>query len=340
MSRFLKLIMNFVNRISQLYRPDVAHQQRQEQTDDQPDTEPSVGQTALEQRQETLAHIVRLVARGKSQGAVFFGERGGLGKTRVVMRTLRQEGHSPVTLSGHCTPLSLYENLLNHPSGIIVLDDCEALARNISSLGILRSALWGETQSQRLVTYTSSQIKIPTSFYFSGRIILICNVLPKNSPAWNAVASRIDQYELDATNEEVIELMRRLADAGYKNEMMPSECHDVVNYIEQFATTRNISLRLLTPSYEKFLYAHSMGCDWKELVATQLIRMGGDKSVDGETNGRARELALMSEAASKFPDAVRDQERFWRDETGKSRASFFRAKKLWANQTENNHTQG
>ena len=179
-SQFLEMLMNFANRLCHLYRPDVTPQQ--EQADDQPDTEPGVGQTALERRQETLAHIVRLVARGKSQGAVIFGERGGLGKTRVVMRTLREEGHSPVNLNGHCTSLALYENLFKHPSGIIVLDDCEALARNISSLGILRSALWGETQSRRLVSYISSQIKLPTSFYFSGRIILICNVLPKNSP--------------------------------------------------------------------------------------------------------------------------------------------------------------
>lgn len=49
--------------------------------------------TALEERQNLLAHHVRLVARGMSVGLFVFGSQGGLGKSRTVLRTLADEVH-------------------------------------------------------------------------------------------------------------------------------------------------------------------------------------------------------------------------------------------------------
>ena len=130
---------------------------------------PSLGPTALEERQRLLGHHVRLVARGMSNGLAVYGSRGGLGKTRVVLRTLDDEGVKPLVLNGHITPLSLYTNLYEHHQSLIFLDDCDSLFRNLPALGILRSALWGNTDDKRLVTYNSSQLKIPASFHFDGQ---------------------------------------------------------------------------------------------------------------------------------------------------------------------------
>ena len=68
--------------------------------------------TALEERQRLLAHHVRLVARGMANGLCVYGSRGGLGKTRVVLETLKEEGVEPVILTGHCTPLAMYMSLV------------------------------------------------------------------------------------------------------------------------------------------------------------------------------------------------------------------------------------
>ena len=108
--------------------------------------------TALELRQQLLAHHVRLVARGMSNGLAVYGSRGGLGKTKVVLETLKEEGKNPVVLNGHITPLSLYANLYERPDAVLFLDDCDSLFRNLPALGILRSALWGDTNEKRLVT--------------------------------------------------------------------------------------------------------------------------------------------------------------------------------------------
>jgi hypothetical protein len=59
-------------------------------TPDEPDqvvTEEST-LTALEERQQLLAHHVRLLARGMSVGLFVYGSAGGLGKSRTVLRTL------------------------------------------------------------------------------------------------------------------------------------------------------------------------------------------------------------------------------------------------------------
>ena len=56
--------------------------------------------TSLEERQRLLAHHVRLVARGMANGLCVYGSRGGLGKTKVVLETLKEEGVVPVTLTG------------------------------------------------------------------------------------------------------------------------------------------------------------------------------------------------------------------------------------------------
>ena len=101
--------------------------------------------------------------------------------------------------------------------------------RNLPALGILRSALWEGEKGNRLVNYNSSQLKVPSSFHFNGRIIFAVNTLPTRNNAFAAVLSRVDQYELDASNEEVLDLMRQLAVQGYEG-MTPDECLEVVDY--------------------------------------------------------------------------------------------------------------
>ena len=67
--------------------------------------------TALEERQNLLAHHVRLVARKLSNSLFVYGSQGGLGKSRTVLRTLADEGVSPVLVNSHITPLALYATL-------------------------------------------------------------------------------------------------------------------------------------------------------------------------------------------------------------------------------------
>ncbi len=282
--------------------------------------------TSLEERQQLLAHHVRLVARGMANGLCVYGSRGGLGKSRTVLATLRDEGIAPLVLNGHVTPLSLYMNLYEHQDAVVFGDDIDSIARNLPALGIMRSALWGENDEKRLVTYNSSQLRIPSSFYFSGRIILALNTLPVRNNAFDAVLSRIDQFELSASNQEVLEMMRRLAASGFEGKLSAEECLEVVDFMAEFSATRELSLRLLEPSFRKVIYAREEGVDWRQLVASQLHEIG-KTAAPKVSDSRSYDLECLRQAAADYPDSVAEQEAAFRTLTRRSRATFFRLKK-------------
>ena len=278
--------------------------------------------TALEERQNLLAHHVRLVTRGMSVGLFVYGSQGGLGKSRTVLRTLADEGVSPVLVNSHITPLALYATLFhNRSERVIFFDDVDSIFGSMSHLGLLRSALWGDP---RIVTYGSSQLDdLPGSFIFESRLIFSGNVIPRRNDAFKAVLSRCDIFQLDASQEEVVELMRSIASAGYET-LTPDDCLNVVDFIEQNGDDRAISLRLLEPSFRKVLYARSEGLDWRPLVMTQLTTLGAKEDTSRRIDAKAQEIRMLHQAIERFPDSVAEQQVFWSKTTGKSRASFFR----------------
>ena len=166
--------------------------------------------TALEDRQQLLAHHVRLLVRGHSVGLFVFGSQGGLGKSRTILRTLADEGISPVLINSHVTPLALYTCLYHNRAGkVIFFDDVDSIFGSMAHLGLLRSSLWGDP---RVVSYGSSQLDdLPPSFIFESRLVFAANVIPRKNDAFKAVLSRCDIFELSATKSEVLELMRSIA---------------------------------------------------------------------------------------------------------------------------------
>ncbi|MGO9109929.1 MAG: hypothetical protein ACLP9L_11910 [Thermoguttaceae bacterium] len=285
---------------------------------------PNFGPTALEERQRLLAHHVRLVARGMANGLCVYGSRGGLGKTRVVLETLKEEAVEPVILTGHCTPLAMYLALHEHPDAVVFLDDCDAMFRNLPALGIMRSALWEGDKGHRLVNYNSSQLKVPSAFYFTGRIIFAVNTLPHQNAAFSAVLSRVDQFELSASNEEVLVMLRQLAAQGFEG-LNPDECQEVVDFIAEFAASRELSLRLLEPSLRKVLYAREEGVDWRQLVASQLHEIGRT-AAPRVSESRSYDLECLRQVVENYGN-VADQEAAFRTLTRRSRATFYRLKK-------------
>ena len=145
----------------------------------------------------------------------------------------------------------------------------------MSHLGLLRSALWGDP---RIVTYGSSQLDdLPGSFIFESRLIFCGNVIPRERRLQGGALARCDIFQLDATQEEVVDLMRSVASAGYET-LSPDDCQDVVSFIEQNGDDWAISLRLLEPCFRKVLYATIGGAG--------LASAGHDATEDSWAQGR------------------------------------------------------
>lgn len=279
--------------------------------------------TPLEERQELLAHHVRLVARKMSHALFCFGSQGGLGKSRTILQTLEQEGCDHVLINSHITPLALYSALFRYRTEeIVFFDDADSMYGSMPHLGLLRSALWG---SPRIVTYGSSQLPdgLPTSFETTARFIFAANVVPKRNDAFKAVLSRCDIYQLEASNEEVIEMMRSVAANGFQA-ITPDDAAMVIDYIAEHADDRQLSLRLLGPSLRKLKYARESGIDWRPLVRSQLQTLGKKNDATKRLDNRTKDYRALEQVIRRFPESVADQQTSWSRMTGKSRASFFR----------------
>lgn len=282
------------------------------------------GMSALEQRQQLLSHHVRMVARRLSHALFVFGAAGGLGKSRTILRTLDDENITPVLVNSHITPLALFGLLYQHRGEeVIFFDDVDSMFSSMAHLGLLRSALWG---SPRIVTYGSSQMPsdLPPSFEFTSRCVFAANVIPKRNDAFLAVLSRCDVFELSATNEEVVDLMRAVAVKGF-NGVSPEECTTVIDFIAEHADDRQLSMRLLGPSLRKFGYARAEGLDWRPLVISQLQTIGRKQPAAKRVDAKCQDMRLLREALRQHPESVNDQMAFWCGKNGKSRASFYRA---------------
>lgn len=279
--------------------------------------------TSLEQKQKLLAHHVRMVARKMSHALFVFGAAGGLGKSRTILATLEQEGVEPILINSHITPLALYGMLFLHrEERVIFFDDVDSMFNSMPHLGLLRSALWG---SPRIVTYGSSQLPgdLPSSFEFTSRCLFAANVIPKRNDAFKAVLSRCDVFELDASNQEVVETMRAISSNGF-NGMTPDDALSVIDFIEQNCSEKQISMRLLGPAMRKFNYARTEGIDWRPLVQSQLQALGQRKDINKRTENQSKDQRALLAALAKHPDDVKLQQAFWCQETKKSRATFYR----------------
>lgn len=278
--------------------------------------------TALEERQQLLAHHVRLVARKLSHALFVFGSQGGLGKSRTILRTLDAEGITPILINSHVTPLALYGILYQYrEEKVIFFDDVDSMFSSMAHLGLLRSALWG---NPRIVTYNSSQLSdLPSSFEFTSQCIFAANCIPKKNDAFKAVLSRCDIFELSATNEEVIEMMRAISANGFQG-LSPNLCATLIDFISENSEDRQLSMRLLGPSLRKLTYARSECLDWRPLVKSQLQTLGRKNDATKRLDNRNKDLRLLEQLLQKFPESIKDQQNHWCKATGKSRASFYR----------------
>ena len=174
----------------------------------------------------------------------------------------------------------------------------------------------------------SSQLPngLPSSFEFSSQCIFAANVIPQKNDAFKAVLSRCEIFQLEASNEEVIEMMRNIAAKGFQG-ITPDEAATVIDFIAHHADDRQLSLRLLGPSLRKMSYARQEGVDWRPLVESQLQTLGKKNDTSKRLDNKGKDLKVMKQVCSRFPGAVQEQMADWCRTTGKSRASFYRTLK-------------
>jgi hypothetical protein len=101
----------------------------------------------LEGKLQIIRDRTRSVARGYRNGLYFWGE-GGIGKSYSVLSELENLKAKFVLNNSRVTGRGLFDLLQDFPDLVHVLEDCESLFADRNPCGVLRSALWGQTNTQ------------------------------------------------------------------------------------------------------------------------------------------------------------------------------------------------
>lgn len=241
----------------------------------------------------------KMVIKGYAKGLLVYGDAG-LGKSFNIQKAIAEEGITPNVISGHITPLKLFEYLYNHRKDHIIFDDVNLLS-NITNLNMFKACL----EEPRNVSYHSStnKLNIPSTFKFEGSVILLVNSKPESNEDLKAVESRILTYELDFNYETKIKLMYEIA----KIRNYPIE---IVDFIKDNTSpaTKDFNLRKLNAIVDMYRFDKD---NWKSMVIDFLI-----KDFDTE---------LIITLLKKNP-SIKAAQREYTEITGSHRATFYRHK--------------
>jgi hypothetical protein len=235
------------------------------------------------------------------------------------------------------TAKGLFLALAKFPDAVHVLEDMERLTQDRDAQGVLRSALWAHPGRDRVATWTSATGG-EESFVFRGGIILIANRPLAALPELRALATRISVLRLDVTDAEATALMLDLAARGYqidgKLALAADDCLMVTEHLiaECHAAGCPLDMRLQVNSYSDYRLweADRSSCDWQDLVTSRVRQAADHFHADPEHRSpeerRAERRKVFREVVAATND-VGEQERLYKERTGRSRTDFYRRKR-------------
>jgi hypothetical protein len=303
-----------------------------------PSTEDQQHLERYEGKLQLVRDYTRGVALGYSSGFFLFGA-GGISKSYSVLGELERLGANFKLFNSRMSGRGLFDTLKQFPDAVHVLEDMERVTADKDAQGVLRSATWSqrnkEGRQNRLVTWATA--KGVECFVFNGGVIMLSNRPLDDLPELRAIQTRISYLELVVSENEIAALMRKVAGGGFhhgKQAVSPEECLTVCEFLiaESKRLLCHLDLRLLDNSFRDYLQ-HREGCSashWKTLVAARLQGRQGEllESAPGRQQELEEDLAVMETVLRDQPTVQAAQE-VWCRATGKSRATFFRAKRAF-----------
>jgi len=213
---------------------------------------------------ESIERAVKKLVSGYGFLAMIKG-KGGIGKSHTIRKTLIETKEEFVEINGDVTSAYLYRLLFENNGKVIWFKDVPNILSK--SMNLLKAA--AETEKVRLITksnYSTYQQDLPNSFIYTGRMIFDYNELSGISKAakmdFEALKTRAEYVELNVSNEEIIEVMRKIAKLDWQKEVTEFIVENHLKY-----GLESVNLRTQTKAFNTFLYSKEKGLDWKvELV--------------------------------------------------------------------------
>jgi hypothetical protein len=292
--------------------------------------------TTLERKLQLVRDLTTAVAKGFKTGLYLY-RQGGVGKSFTVLHHLEFLEAPVILYNARMTGKGLFQSLQHAPDAIHVLEDMERLTKDADAQGVLRSALWAQPGLDRVVTWTTATDgKLEVNF--RGGLILISNRPLADMPELRALATRIEVHRLEVSEMELVALMRELASKGFchrdKHLLGPEECLEVTEHLLKECRSAGcpLDLRLQQKCFRTYLqwdqkWAHSHS---RDLVASSVREATHNFNHESDTLPREDRLTRsrnILRAIIAEEDDTKEQQRLYREQTGYSRADFFRRKR-------------
>lgn len=240
----------------------------------------------INERFQFLEDLTTMVAHKNIPSEIVTGE-GGLGKTYVVMKALRDAGLQDTrdfltndaddeededvytrrgdytVVKGYSTPKGLYRTLYENRNKLVVFDDCDSVLKDDTAVNLLKGAL--DSYDERWINWNADPIKddgLPRSFKFTGRVIFI-----SNKPLFKidqAIRSRSICVDLHMTAQQKIERMEQIVGEGeFMSDYDDVIKQDALKFLEEHADNcKELNLRTLI----SVVKIRATSKNWKKLA--------------------------------------------------------------------------
>lgn len=300
--------------------PEQDTQQQEEETinDPQLDVEPPEVKNDIDSLYNSFNHFVSATAQG-FQRSLLIKAKAGIGKTYQITQTLNntvgENGYEKI--SGHVSPLALYQRMHENPDSVIFLDDCSAVLKDRQAMELIKAATETEVDT-RTVSWDSNTNKLPETvdnqFEFNGQLIICANQIPDTGSTKEILESLKDRsinIELDLTYRERIDLIKQVAYVTETEDINAEERMQIAEWIESVTdhSSSGVNLRTLFKCFNLYRYNPDK---WSEL-AREMIDINP-------------EVAYVAEALNRH-DTVEGAKDDYCEKFDKSRSSFYRRKR-------------
>lgn len=215
-------------------------------------------------------------------------------------------------VSGHCTPLKLFEILYEGSAAnmVTVFDDCDGVLRNEDALNLFKVAL-DTTAEKRIMTWNSTRerAEVPNRFEFKGSIIVITNINFENpekaSPAMAehlaAIMSRVYYIDLAITNtrEKYLHIEGVCKDHNLLKSMglEPVQIEEVMTFFkDNLQYFREVSIRTVQ-KIGKLCLKHE---NWMRVAVITTFKSIAIIDYDRTISRKEVEAAAASEVVAQF----------------------------------------
>lgn len=246
--------------------------------------------TRLSKRFDTLDRMTKHVIGGMLPSLIISGPAG-LGKSYGIRKALRAAEQSSGLqfdmISGSITAVGLYVALWRmKDGGVVVLDDCDDVFRDETTLNILKAAL--DSGDERIISWRkkSSWLKdegIDDSFEFKGRVIFLSNIDfegivasgRSDAPHFKALMDR--SLYLNLTLRTMDDYMVRIRQVAVESKMLerdhglnPEQVAEIMEFVgENRSRFYHLSLRLI----HQIAIVYKASDDWRDDVEVTKMRV-------------------------------------------------------------------